>query len=311
MHNNLLVPRVSIVMAAYNYGHYIGTAIQSVLNQDMPDWELIIVDDGSTDNTRNVVNEYSSDPRIRYLYHDNQGQPATENLGISFARAAWIAFIDADDCWLPSKLTKQLELASKNPDAAVIYAERALMNASGSEIPAPRRIQYRGEILDKLFRQNFIPFSSAMAKADVLQKAGGFNPEYRHANDYDLWLRIAVLGYKFDFVPEILIRYRTGHANLTSRSDVQLQTALLIMDRFVDIYPDLLPPNWVRLCYSETYCHLAMFYSKKGKKMDSLQYFMRALKTYPANGEAWRAICASMIPTKFLALAKKRFGPRS
>src|SRR3954470_16999186 len=107
-------PRVSVVMATYNYAHYLPGALDSALAQTAGDLEVIVVDDGSTDNTPDVVGPYLADARVRYVRTANQGQPAAENVGIRLSRAPFVAFLDADDLWLPHKLEKQLQLFRDN-----------------------------------------------------------------------------------------------------------------------------------------------------------------------------------------------------
>jgi glycosyltransferase involved in cell wall biosynthesis len=289
-------PKVSVVMAAYNYERFVAGAIQSVLEQTFAGWELIIVDDGSTDNTPGVVRSFLTDARIRYHRQENQGQPTSENNGVAMARGEWIAFLDADDRWRSDKLEKQLALAVRNPDASVIYSERMLMDPDGNPLPTPALSQYRGRILKEVFRQNPNPFSSTIVKRTVINDAGGFNPKYRNANDYDLWLRIAVRDHQFDFVSEPLIWYRTGHSSLMSRGDVQLKTVLKIMDRFVASNPRRLADRWINLCYSETYSHLGKIYHDKRRDFRALYWCLRAVACQPTNRGAWKILLRLFLP---------------
>jgi glycosyltransferase involved in cell wall biosynthesis len=298
-------PYFSVVMAAFNYGRFIAEAMRSVTAQTFADWELIVVDDGSTDDTPDVVRPFLADPRIRYHRHENRGQPATENVGVGMARGDWIAFLDADDRWFPEKLARQVSLIERNPSVSVVYGELMLMDPNGNPLPTPLRTQYRGYIVKELFRQNEIPFSTAVVRRSVIEEVGGFNAEYRHANDYDLWLRVAASGHAFDFVPEPLVWYRTGHPNLSSRGDVQLGTALTIMDRFVDAYPDLLQRRWIDRCYSETYCHLGMVFQAKGLLLSASRWYMRSLRRAPTNREALSMLLRLCLPKPAVAFIKR------
>src|SRR5262249_20149858 len=121
-----MTPAVSVVVATFNYGRYLAGALDSALAQTTSDLEIIVVDDGSTDETQLVIKPYLENPRIRYHGTDHRGQPAAKNVGVRLARASLVAFLDADDLWLPTKLEKQLALFSADPALAVVYSRRIL-----------------------------------------------------------------------------------------------------------------------------------------------------------------------------------------
>ncbi len=208
-------PRVSIVMAAKNYARFLPEAVESVRAQTVANWELIIIDDGSSDHTPLAVRPYLADTRVRYFRSDTLGQPRAKNLGIAFARGEFVAFLDADDAWEPTKLAKQLAVFVAKPEVGVVYSGRSLMNEASeplSQPPVPRPTP-RGQVLPEMFTQNFVCFSSVVVKREVFSRVGAFNPLFDLAIDYDLWLRVARY-YQFDCVNEELVRYRTGHGNL-------------------------------------------------------------------------------------------------
>jgi glycosyltransferase involved in cell wall biosynthesis len=224
-------PCVSIVMAAKNYARFLPQAVESVLAQTFTDWELLIIDDGSTDATPAVVRPFLADSRIRYTRSDRLGQSRAKNLGISLSRGEFVAFLDADDAWEPSKLEKQLALFQDRPEVGVVYSRRSLMDESGQALPQSRpAMPPRGRILEQMFVQNHVCFSSAVVRRIVFSHVGAFDPEWDLAIDYDLWLRVA-RHYEFDFVDEELVRYRTGHGNLSKKLADRVETALAIMRR--------------------------------------------------------------------------------
>ena len=128
------IPTVSVVMAAKNYAAFLPEAIDSLLAQTFPDWELVIVDDGSTDATPAVVRPYLADSRIRYFRSDVLGQSRAKNLGIGFSRGEFIAFLDADDAWFPTKLAEQVELLRASPTVGVTYTQRELIDETGRSL---------------------------------------------------------------------------------------------------------------------------------------------------------------------------------
>jgi glycosyltransferase involved in cell wall biosynthesis len=223
------MPAVSVVIATRNYGHYLAGAVRSVLDQTFSDLEVIIVDDGSTDNTADVVRPFLVDPRVRYLRTDGLGQPRAKNLGILHARGRLVAFLDGDDEWLPTKLERQLLLFA-DPAVGVVYARRTLMDAGGRDQPTPPATLARGHVYDTLLVQNPVCFSSVVVRKEVFETVGLFDPKLPLAIDYDLWLRVA-RHFTFDYVDEPLVRYRTGHGNLSSRIVERLTGVLAILRR--------------------------------------------------------------------------------
>jgi glycosyltransferase involved in cell wall biosynthesis len=210
-----MTPLVSVVMAAKNYARFLPLAVESVLAQTFADWELLVIDDGSTDATPATVRPFLADRRVRYFRADRLGQPRAKNLGIGLARGEFVAFLDADDAWEPTKLDKQLAVFRDNPDAGVVFCKRSLMDEKGKLIHAnPQATPPRGRVLPRMFVQNFVCFSSAVVRRAVFAHVGRFDPQWDLAIDFDLWLRVS-RHHGFDFVDEELVQYRTGHGNLS------------------------------------------------------------------------------------------------
>ena len=246
-------PVVSIVMAAKNYARFLPMAVESVRAQTFADWELHIVDDGSTDDTREVVQRFLSDPRIHYMQSDALGQSRAKNLGIARSSGAFVAFLDADDAWLPTKLEKQLALFQKG--TGVVFCRRSLIDESGKALPAmPQAAIPSGRVLTEMFKQNFVCFSSAMVRREVFSRVGRFDPQWDLAIDYDLWLRVAK-HYEFEFVDEELVRYRTGHGNLSKKLSDRVATAFSIMHRALtrfgiarEVSPEVVAEGYASTC---------------------------------------------------------------
>jgi len=226
-------PAVSIVMAAKNYAKFLPAAVDSVFAQSFTDWELIIIDDGSTDATPAAVKPYLADARVRCLRSDKLGQSRAKNLGAAFARGDVIAYLDADDVWLPTKLEKQMHILRENPAVGVCFTLRTLIDEKGNTLPtSPVPTPPRGDVLEPIFLKNFVCFSSVMVRRQVFDHIGSFDPEWDLSIDYDLWLRVAA-HYEFDYVNEPLVQYRTGHGNLSQKLSDRVATAISIMTRAV------------------------------------------------------------------------------
>ena len=224
-----MTPTVSVVMAAKNYARFLPQAVESVFAQTVTDWELVIVDDGSSDATPAAVRPFLADRRVRSVRSDRLGQSRAKNLGVGLARGEVVAFLDADDAWLPTKLERQLPLFA-DPAVGVVHCGRAVIDEDGRPVDRPAPPGPRGRVLGPLFVYNSVCFSSVIVRRAVFSHVGGFDAFWDLAIDYDFWLRVAS-HYAFDTVDEALVLYRTGHGNLSKKLSDRVATALSIMHR--------------------------------------------------------------------------------
>lgn len=289
-------PAVSVITCTYNCAQYLPSAIESVLDQTYEDLELILVDDGSTDDTPAVVETYLKDERVRYYRLNHLGHASAKNVGLRLAQAPLVAFLDADDLWLATKLERQLALFQADPTLGVVYTPSLLMDATGRELEKKQPAFFRGQVLDELFRTNFVCFSSSMVRAEVFHTVGMFDEELPLAVDFDLWLRVA-MHYRFDYVAEPLVKYRTGHGNLSSRLEERLTIVNAIMDRFLHERGGqaLVEPEMVRLAKTETFYHLGLV-RRRRSRLAALPCFLRALALTPSFGPAWKGLASLPLP---------------
>jgi glycosyltransferase involved in cell wall biosynthesis len=220
-------PFVSIIIPNYNNAHFLGDAIQSVLNQTYQNFEVIVVDDGSTDNSRDVVSNYFD--RIRYIWQENKGLGGARNTGIMAAQAEYVGFLDADDQWYPNFLEVMVSLTQKYPDVAIYYSKARYMDEDGEDLPQSvgvRTIPPDG-IYQALLHANFIIPSTVLAKRSVIIDEGLFDQDCKSLHgceDWDLWLRIAP-NYKFIGIPLSLVRYRL-HGQTFSSNPSHMEEAV-------------------------------------------------------------------------------------
>ncbi len=209
------MPTVSVVIPAHNRAAYLGEAIDSVRSQTFVDWELLIVDDGSTDRTREVVAAHRDDARIRYCYQSHQERSAARNRGIADTSGPYIAFLDADDVWKPQKLARQVLALEHAPETALCYTLTGRIDAEGRALDAGRHLRApTGYVLSRLLRQDFIANSSVTIRRCCLKRVGAFDatlPVYGR-EDWDLWLRIA-RWYPILPVKEELTLHRVHEGN--------------------------------------------------------------------------------------------------
>lgn len=228
---NTVIPTVSVVMATYNRAELVGETIESILNQTFSDLELIVVSDGSTDDTENVVLSFD-DQRIRFYKQPNSGCPAApRNTGIKVARGKYIAFCDDDDLWLPEKLERQLDCFDEGISAVatdctsfgeVAYLGKSLRFATGERW---HDFDYR-EILMQL---NPVVSSSVVARRDQLLELGGFDEsaDLRFIEDWELWLRLSRKG-AIRILNQPLLSYRMCHKVGRDDRNVALRTLMIV-----------------------------------------------------------------------------------
>ncbi|MCC7359780.1 MAG: glycosyltransferase family 2 protein [Anaerolineales bacterium] len=211
------MPTVSVIMAAYNAAPYLAAAVNSVLAQTERAWELIVVDDGSTDDTPAVLARYSDDPRFSVIAQANGGPAAARNRGLEAAQGTLIALLDADDVWRPGYLAAMRAALEADPQAVAAFAGWQYMDASGAPLPQVVIAQAEGLAEALSWRNPLVP-SGAVIRRAALEQCGGFDPALRGVEDWDLWLRLAAVG-GLVVVPQVLVFYRTHAENLSDQVD--------------------------------------------------------------------------------------------
>jgi glycosyltransferase involved in cell wall biosynthesis len=211
------MPAVSIVIPVYNGERFLRRSIDSIRGQTFPDWELLIVDDGSTDGSAELIAEYARlDSRIRYFLEPHSGGPARPtNAGIRQASGKFLAFLDHDDEWLPGKLEKQLRALEARPDAAVSVCDlRVVTEGVASDFRFEPRLNRRFGVDEMFSAPFFFTFSILVLRKETLDRLGLLDEKLQRAADQDLYLRLA-LDARFVFVNEILVNF-DGHVDSAS-----------------------------------------------------------------------------------------------
>jgi len=273
------IPKVSVIIPTYNRAYLIGRALKSVLNQSYRDFEVIVVDDGSTDNTNEVIKSFI-DERIRYYYHKkNKGYPEALNTGLNLARGSFIAFQDDDDEWFPEKLNKQMMIFKKvNQNVGVVYSGFwKIRNDKKIYIPSSHVVQKEGNIHTELLKGNFVGMPSSIVRRECFDKVGMFDTTISYLQDWELWIRISKY-YEFKYIPEpLMISYYTPNSVSVKSSIIQAETMKLILSKhYEDFSRD---KKILSMCYFSIANSLYLDENFKNGK----EYFVKTIKTNPLN----------------------------
>ena len=247
------MPRVSVLMPVRNGAQWLAAAIDSVLGQTLPDFELLVIDDGSTDRTPEIVAGYAArDPRVRPIRQDALGLVAALNRGLGEARGHLIARLDADDLALPERLARQVAEMDANPRLNLLGSWAETIDGESRTIGRLTPPPEPGKLRDTLARTNPFIHSSVMVRAEPVRSLGGYRGAFEAAEDYDLWLRLSEHG-DIAIAPEILVRYREHGGNVTMRkaarqmfsSRLALRAAVARASIGIDPADKLTaPPDW-------------------------------------------------------------------
>ncbi|MDL1963371.1 MAG: glycosyltransferase [Deltaproteobacteria bacterium] len=208
-------PLVSVIIPTYNRGWILKETIDSVLTQDFTNFELIVVNDGSTDNTQDILNSYKED--IIVLQQNNKGVSAARNMGIASASGRLIAFLDSDDLWLPKKLSIQVDFFNANLDALICQTEEIWVRNGIRVNPGKRHKKLSGSIFEPSLYLCLVSPSAVMIKRSLFENAGMFDETLPACEDYDLWLRVSC-RYPVYLIDIPLIIKRGGHSDQLSKS---------------------------------------------------------------------------------------------
>ena len=209
------MPEVSVIIPSFNRAHMLGDAVRSVLGQSFTDFELIVVDDGSTDDTAGVLGSWAG--RLEVIKTRRRGVSASRNLGAEHACGRWLAFLDSDDLWLPEKLELQLEAYHRQPDFLISHTDEFWVRQGVRVNPMKKHAKRGGTIFEYSLPMCRISPSSVLIDRELFSRTGGFDEQYRVCEDYELWLRITA-RHRVLYLDRKLVVKRGGHADQLSSS---------------------------------------------------------------------------------------------
>lgn len=277
-------PLISIIIPCYNAEKYIAETIQSVINQTHKNWELIIVNDGSTDNSIEIINKYIDlDNRIKLINKENTGVSDTRNKGIVLAKGEFMAFLDADDVWNSDFLESTLLKFSSDHSLGLVHSDNQIINEYSEKL-GQINTSFEGYVLDKLLlggeNEYIFAISSVVVKKEVVENVGQFDVRLSNGADHEFYFRVAN-KYKIGRVPKIGIYYRL-HANNMHANIELLEKDTLAIYKKADETNLFKNSIFRRKCYSTIYLILAGSWWKDGKnKRKGIYYTLKSIITYP------------------------------
>jgi len=274
------MPEVSVVIPAYNAAPYVGQAVESVLAQTFDDLEVIVVDDGSTDDTADVVGRVGKS--ARYVHQPNSGVSAARNKGIAESSGRYVAFLDADDTWLPEKLDRQLEALAAGPAYGLCHSAFIVSDVDLRPIEVRNRRPPGTPLESLLLEGNVVGSpSTVICRRDLFDEAGGFDPDLSQCADWDMWVRLASLT-PFTRLDEPLVRYRQHETSMSSDPRLLEQDSLRVLEKGFTM-PGLDPKIRAqrRRAFAHTYMVLAGTYFRGHRYRDFARCAARSVSLDP------------------------------
>jgi glycosyltransferase involved in cell wall biosynthesis len=296
---------VSVVTPTFNRKHMLRRALDSIYAQTVPEVEAIVVDDGSSDGTEEMIAEY---PRpVVYMKQENAGPAAARNRGLTRARGAFIAFLDSDDAFYPRHLEASLAALERSPQASLVYGASEVVDPDGRVVKIQRpRPEDRGRVLPRLLFFNFVMPSTVVMRRECYEAVGGMNEKLRYAEDWLYWLRLAD-RFSFEHVSEVLVRYQRSAVSL-SRLPIE---DLLAMNRemldlaFAD--PDLAPA--IAPYRQAAYAAMHRSYAETALELldtaTARKLLARSFRHDPADARLYPLLAKSLLPKWVLKSARE------
>lgn len=223
-------PKVSVIIPTYNSAHFIIEAVDSVLAQTFTDFEVLVIDDGSKDNTKEVLTEKYGNS-IQYFYKENSGVSKARNFGIEKAKGKYVAFLDSDDAWIPEKLEKQIVALEKNPANKACYSSFYLCDENLNPTGINSSERKADALTDLLLIGNVVATpSTVIAEKELFQQVGGFDDQLSQCADWEMWIRLATKT-EFIYIDEPLLKYRIHGANMSKNAALLEKDTILLMEK--------------------------------------------------------------------------------
>lgn len=235
-------PLVSVVISTYNRSDYVGDTVESVINQTYPNIDLIVVDDGSTDGTGEIIRRFGD--KVRYVWQENAERASARNHGLRLAKGEFIAFLDSDDLWMPDKIEQAVKFLRANPRFGLVYTDYVQIDGEGRELRVVRVGGPSGRVTEALLKRSFVPFGAHLSRTSLIKEINGFveDRQMSGSEDWEMWVRLS-LRTEFAYDPRALSKIRTHAANTMGDADVMCRAmarasqAVYQSEQLVSAYP--------------------------------------------------------------------------
>jgi glycosyltransferase involved in cell wall biosynthesis len=274
-------PRVTVVIPAYNAAWCIRRAVDSVLAQDYRDFELIVVDDGSSDATGEILSSYGA--AVRVVRQANGGLSNARNTGIASAKGSYVAFLDADDWWMPGKLSRQVALMESRADLLFCSTTTSVQTPEGRRLPDWRCGPGEGSALGRIFQANAYVAGSGsgvLARREAFARAGGFDESLRSLEDIDMWMRLAALG-GYACIDEPLTVIEKRGDSMSGNRAVMRKSAITVMKKNRHLLPAALRGGYWRAAYASMLSDYAKWAYRQGHRSEALRDLLHGLALAP------------------------------
>lgn len=295
---------ISVVIPAYNAEKTIQETIESVLNQTFKDFEIIVINDGSTDSTLTLVSQIN-DPRIQIYSYQNSGAPKSRNRGFEHSKGLYIAFLDADDIWVNNKLELQLKALENNSQAAVAYSWTDYIDQSGKFLQSGTHLTFNDNVYPDLLVQNFLENgSNPLIRREAFANINGFDESLLAGQDWDLYIRLAA-HYHFVAIPVVLVFYRFSSNSLSSDVLRQEKQCLAVLEKaFLQAPPSLqhLKKQSLAKLYKYLVCHAVQGYPYPEKGRKAIQFLFNYIKYDSFALQQRRLLLIILVKSSIIAL---------
>jgi glycosyltransferase involved in cell wall biosynthesis len=292
-------PLVSVVIPAYNSAAYTVETVESVLAQTYRDLEVIVVDDGSTDSTREALAPYVG--RVQYIYKDNGGACSARNEGIRHAKGEYLACLDCDDLWLPDKLECSLPVLEQDPEMGFVCTPCYIIGSSGEHLGETRYPFDRDNAYMNLLAENYVLAPTVVMRRSCLDHVGHFDESIFIPADWDLWLRLAC-RFRVGYVERPLSKYRLASNYTLRHADKFVREADYVLEKQLRAAPQLSPRAQDRLRSRLQLTH-ALLYLKAGNPPGARRVLRRAIAIHPLNWRAYGYLLLAFLGSRVCRLA--------
>jgi glycosyltransferase involved in cell wall biosynthesis len=305
-----VTPKLSVIIASYNHQDYIAQTLESLEKQTFQDFEIVLVDDGSTDKTVEKAKNFPS--RARIFTQENQGVVAARNRGISLANGEYICFVDSDDVVLPRRFAKQVAALDGDPELGLVFADALIIDSNSKEIGRFSDVYpvVPGDTAEMLaLHYCFTPMITVMVRAEVLKKTGPFQKP-GPISDYMKWIEVAHLS-KVYYDPEPLGCWRR-HPASTSKGANKVKSyakTRAALKKILRKYPDLQAKigKKIEKRFSRSYFLTGFWLAANGNTKRARKYYKKAVKVYPRSFESWGGLILTSLPAKNLVIKLHRY----